>query len=160
MTFKATLLALLMLPQFHEDRASQADKAAQRNGIADAIAAEKLTPDQAAFLVAWGDAETHYSLRIHAGRCAKWECDRGRARGPWQLHRSADMTADTWARMHGIENVRVQAREAARRVRWALRECRGDARGAFALLGGRGCAGSIPGVDARVATFERLRRRM
>ena len=160
MTLKAILLLFGLLPTYREDTPGSPEKRAQQSALSHAIAAEKLTPDQTAFLLAWGDAETRFSLRIGAGRCKPWECDRGRARGPWQLHRDASMTADTWSRMHGLENVPVQAREAAKKVRWALRECRGDVKGAFAVLGGRGCSGTIPGVEGRVEMFRKLRKRM
>lgn len=161
MTIKALLVLLAALPTWREDRFDCPDKLAQRNGIAAAVQAEARTPDEAAFLLAWGQHESAFSLRIGAGRCKPWECDRGRARGPWQLHRDASMTADTWSRMHGLENVPVQAREAAKKVRWALRQCPADrVRGGFRVLGGNGCQKALRGEDERVRTFQKIRKRM
>lgn len=161
MTLKLLLAALLALPHYREDTPGTPEKLAQHSALSAAIRAEARTADEAAFLLAWGDAETHYSLRVHSGRCKPHECDRGRARGPWQLHRDASMSADTWARMHGVENTPLQAREAAKKVRWALRQCPANRIvGAFRVLGGRGCQYELPGENERVAMFERVRRRM
>ncbi len=159
MMLKTILVALALLPRFHEDREA-VGKVVQENAVAAAVAKVTKDPDEAAFLLAWGDAETHYSLRIHEGRCFKWECDRGRARGPWQAHRNS-MTLADWDKMQGVENVDAQARHALKMARWALRECRtrGDARilGAFRLLGARGCNGVLPGEGERLASFKRVR---
>jgi hypothetical protein len=133
------LYLLFSMPLYHEDKPGP-EKTAQLVAIAHAVHKERLTLEQMAFLLAWGEFETHYSLRIHAGECRKWECDpivrKGvrtfRARGPWQSH--------TRELPVGVEWSAAQVADAARRVRWALRECRGDVAGAYAVLGGRGCA--------------------
>jgi hypothetical protein len=163
MTFKAILVALALLPRFHEDREA-VGKVAQEQAIATAVQkAAKGDADVAAFLLAWGDAETHFSLRIHRGQCFKWECDRGRARGPWQLHRNG-MAPELWDKMHGVEHVELQAIEAAKRARWAMRECRvqGLARifAGFRMLGAKGCDRSLPGEQDRVDAFKRVRARL
>jgi hypothetical protein len=159
MMLKAVLVALALLPRFHEDREA-VGKVVQENAIAAAIAKVTSNPDEAAFLLAWGDAETHYSLRIHEGRCFRWECDRGRARGPWQLHRNG-RSLELWDRMHGVDNVDVQAREALKMARWAMNECRmkGDERilSGFRMLGAKGCHGVLPGERDRLAAFKRVR---
>ncbi len=159
MTLKAILLALALLPRFAEDREA-IGKVVQEEHLARAVHKAARNADEAAFLLAWGDAETHFSLRIARGECFKWECDKGRARGPWQMHRNG-MALAQWDRMHGLENIGSQAAQAARLARWALSECRaqGDARvlGAFRLLGGKSCTGSLPGEADRLAAFKRTR---
>jgi hypothetical protein len=160
MMLKGILAVALSLVVFHEDREASAEKTAQLNAIAAAVAEFTKTPDEAAFLLAWGQAETNYSLRIQRGQCRRWECDRGRARGPWQAHRNG-MPLERWERMVGVENTRVQAEQAARHARWALRQCKDDPiRGAFRVLGGNACWKPLKGEEYRVAAFTLARRRL
>lgn len=156
MTLEIILAAVLALPVFHEDAASP-EKSAQ---LAAAVADVARDKDEAAFLIAWGEHETRYSLRIHRGKCKPLECDRGKARGPWQNHRNG-LADDRWSALSGIELTGIQAEEAARRARWALRACPADRiRGAFRVLGGNGCTKALRGEDERVATFKRVRARL
>jgi hypothetical protein len=161
-TLKAILLALALLPRFAEDREA-IGKVVQEEALGRAIAKVSRTADEAAFLLAWEDAETHGSLRIHRGECFKWECDKGRARGPWQAHRNG-MTLEQWDRMIGIANVDAQAAHAAKMTRWALAEChkQGDERilSAFRLLGAKGCNGYLPGERDRLAAYKLVRARL
>ncbi len=160
MTFAFILAAVLALPTYKEDRPVTLEKTQQLNAISAAVLRHAKTADEAAFLLALGDAESKFSLRIHAGNCKPTECDRGRARGPWQLHRNG-MPDEQWDKMHGVENIDEQARVAAARARWALRQCRVDRiRGAFRVLGGVGCTRPIKGEDERVKAFEAMRRRL
>lgn len=161
--------AVLSLPVFFEDRAPElaAAKAEQLKAIADAVRRHARHRDGlldrklAAFVVAWGWHETTYSLRVGDGRCHKWECDRGRARGPWQVHRLT-LPADVWDRMHGLAHLDMQAAEATRRARGALGQCGGDVEGAFRALSGRGCTASLKLGDEqkRVETYRRVRARL
>ncbi len=161
MTYAFILAALLSLPTAKEDRPVTPEKTLQLEAVAAAVHRATKTPDEAAFVLAWGSAETHYSLRIAEGRCLIWECDRGKARGPWQIHRNAAMSAEQWDRMHGVEHIDEQARVAAARARWALRQCKVDRiRGAFRVLGGLGCKRQLKGENERVKAFERMRRRL
>jgi len=168
MTLQAILTALGLLAIFHEDVRGP-EKEAQLNAIAAAVAKVSQTQDEAAFLIAWSNAETHFSLRIAQGDCRRWECDpvrhadgsmTFRARGPWQAHRNG-MSDDSWARMTGIENVEHQAEVAARHARWALSACHetGDARilGAFRLLGAKHCDQAMKGERERLATYRKVR---
>lgn len=149
---RAILLAIIAFPVFHEDTQS-AEKRAQLEAIANAVAAVAQTPDEAAFLLAWGNAETNFSLRIHRGECNRWECDGGRARGPWQAHKNG-MPDERWEKMVGIENIDVQVQQALRHARWALHACPRDRlRGAFRVLAGRACTSPIKGEEQRVSTF-------
>jgi hypothetical protein len=156
---KAVLVAIGLLPVFHED-VGVPGKAEQLSAVAAAVSKVARSPEEAAFLLAWADAESHFSLRVSRGECRRWECDRGRARGPWQNHRNGLSAAD-WDRMHGVENIDFQAERAAKHARWSLRECRmkGDAqiRSAFALLGGKSCSGTLPDIEQRLAAYRRVR---
>jgi hypothetical protein len=143
--------AAVVLSVFREDDPASLDKRAQLTGISYAVAEFARTPEEAAFLLAWGEHETRFSLRVHAGHCRPWECDRGRARGPWQAHRNG-MRAEDWARMVGVENTRFQAERAAMHARWALRQCPGDrVRGAFRVLGGLRCDEPLKGESVHVS---------
>lgn len=163
MTLKAILIALALLPRFGEDREA-VGKVVQEEAIARGVLrASKGDKDLAAFLLAWEDAETHGSLRIHRGECYRWECDHGRARSPWQLHRNA-MSAQRWKLMNGVENTQAQADQAAGMARWALRACnaKGDDRivMAFRRLGALGCNEPLAGEQERLATFKRVRAKL
>jgi len=71
------------------------------------------------------------------------------------------MPEERWSRMIGVENTRVQAEQAAKHARWALRQCPEDrVRGAFRVLGGRACWQSLKGEEKRVADFGRIRARL
>jgi hypothetical protein len=160
MTLKSLLVALSLLPTYREDTAAP-EKSAQLAAMSTAIHAAAKTPDEAAFLIACGRYETAFSLRIHAGQCRPLECDRGRARGPWQVHRNSAMSDAQWDRMHGVENIDEQALVAASRARWALRQCPADrVRGAFRVLGGLGCSRALRGEEQRVAAFRAARARL
>jgi hypothetical protein len=152
----AILVAILAFPIFHEDTQAE-EKRAQLEAIAGAVASVAQTADEAAFLLAWGKSETNFSLRIHRGQCNAWECDGGRARGPWQAHKNG-MPDERWEMMIGIENVEVQAQQAIRHARWALHACPHDrVRGAFRVLAGRSCTSPIRGENERVSTFRWVR---
>lgn len=160
MTFAAVLVALGLLPLAAEDRRPELEpqKSAQYQALAQAMTEAARDRRELAFLIAWGWHETAYSLRIHRNECRRWECDRGRARGPWQLHRNG-LDAQSWDKLAGVENAREQALEAALRARRALRSCP-TVEGAFRHLVGRGCSSPLPGVDKRVATFRRVIARL
>lgn len=159
MMLKAVLAALALVVTPPADRGTP-EQAAQQHVLAASLTAQKLTPDELAFVLAWGQHETHFAVRIHSGNCKRWECDRGRARGPWQLHQNG-MRAEDWNRMHGVENTPMQVARAVRQARWALRQCPDDRiRGAFRVLGARGCGLPLKGEAERVATFGRIRSRL
>lgn len=163
LTLKTLLVALALLPRFGEDREA-VGKLVQEEAIGRAVLhASHGDPELASFLLAWEDAETHGSLRIHRGECYRWECDHGRARGPWQLHQNM-MSAPRWALMIGVENTEAQAEQAARMAQWALRDChaQGDDRivKAFRRLGARGCNEPLKGEQDRLAAFKLVRAKL
>lgn len=120
--------------------------------VAQAIATNARTADEAAFLAAWAEHESHFQRRIANGECRAFECDHGRARGLWQSH--AKPAGNAWDALPG--NIPLQASIAVRHYRWAFRDC-GTTVGAFRRLGGLGCDRPLKGEAKRVASFERAR---
>jgi hypothetical protein len=60
------------------------------------------TATLAAAVVYFGNIESHYAYRIHAGFCKSWECDKGKAVGPWQLQRRDGWSDEYWLSLHGM----------------------------------------------------------
>lgn len=157
--------AMDSLPCFVEDRGDP-DKGAQLDGIAAAIAevsreAPRPPREWAALLLTIGYHESTFSLRIQRGQCKPHECDRGRARSAWQLHKNL-FTAPIWDQLHGIENTRVQVQAASDALKRAYFTCsRSGVPWLQATLNGyagRRCSAEWPGLDQRVSTFNRLNR--
>lgn len=157
--------AMDSLPCFVEDRGDP-DKSAQLDAIALAVAevskdAPRPPREWAALLLTIGYHESTFSLRIQRGQCKPHECDRGRARSAWQLHKNL-FTAPVWDQLHGIENTEVQVRAASDALKRAYFTCsRADVPWLQATLNGyagRRCSAKWPGLDQRVATFGRLQR--
>lgn len=157
--------AMDALPCFHEDRGSP-DKAAQLDAIAAAVAevsrdAPRPPREWAALLLTIGHHESTFSLRIHRGQCKPYECDQGRARSAWQLHKNLH-TAPIWDQLQGIEHTAIQVRAASDALKRAYFTCsRSGVPWLQATLNGyagRRCSAEWPGLDSRVSTFNRLVR--
>jgi hypothetical protein len=157
--------AMDALPCFHEDRGDP-DKSAQLDGIAAAVAevsrdAPRPPREWAALLLTIGYHESAFSLRIQRGQCKPHECDRGKARSAWQLHKNL-YTAPIWDQLHGIEHTAVQVRAASEALKRAYFTCnRSGVPWLQATLNGyagRRCSAQWPGLDQRVSTFNRLSR--
>src|SRR6266576_1369009 len=150
------LIFLLGLPIYQEDVDSLI-KPGQLDTVAGAVA-EVAGGNRrlAALLVVIGHAETGYSLRIHEGHCRPWECDHGRARGPWQTWRNG-MPAEKWAKMRGLQNTKEQASQARVIVENGLRIC-GTPRGAFAHYMGLPCRSQNSLVELRMRLYRRALR--
>jgi hypothetical protein len=157
--------AMESLPCFHEDRGDP-DKSAQLDAIAAAVAevsrdAPRSPREWAALLLTIGYHESTFSLRIHRGQCKPHECDRGKARSAWQLHKNLH-TASMWEQLHGIEHTAVQVRAASDALKRAYFTCsRSGVPWLQATLNGyagRRCSSEWPGLDKRVSTFSRLSR--
>lgn len=166
----AVLAALLTLPTYAEDTGPElaGAKLAQLTAVADAVAeasaAQRIATsrDWAALVVAIGFHESGFSLRIHDGHCRPLECDRGRARGPWQLHRYAEAVT-WWDQMQGVDNVELQAKVVSARMRRGYYTCRGATDWVSATLSGyagRRCGSVWPGLEQRFATWRRVRKSM
>lgn len=86
---------------------------------------------KASFLAAQGDAESGWRLDVSKCRCRQNECDRGKARGYWQVHRAPE-TPDVWSGVCAadVESMTLAARWVLRRYRATSLEC------SFASLGG------------------------
>jgi len=157
--------AMESLPCFVEDRGDP-EKSAQLDAIATAIAevskdAPRAPREWAALLLTIGYHESTFSLRIQRGQCKPHECDHGRARSAWQLHKNL-FTAPIWDQLHGIENTSVQVRAASDALKRAYFTCsRSGVPWLQATLNGyagRRCSAEWPGLDQRVSTFTRLQR--
>jgi hypothetical protein len=157
--------AMESLPCFVEDRGDP-DKTAQLDAIATAIAdvsrdAPRAPREWAALLLTIGYHESTFSLRIQRGQCKPQECDNGRARSAWQLHKNL-FTAPVWDQLHGVENTTIQVRAASEALKRAYFTCsRSGVPWLQATLNGyagRRCGGEWPGLNARVATYTRLLR--
>jgi hypothetical protein len=157
--------AMDALPCFHEDRGDP-DKSAQLDAIAAAVAevsrdAPRAPREWAALLLTIGYHESTFSLRIQRGQCKPHECDRGKARSAWQLHKNL-YTAPIWDQLHGIEHTQVQVRAASDALKRAYFTCnRSGVPWLQATLNGyagRRCSAEWPGLDQRISTFSRLSR--
>ena len=49
-----------------------------------------------ALLLSIGQLESGFSEHVHAGRCKRNECDKGKARSPWQLHENEFVPRVIW----------------------------------------------------------------
>jgi hypothetical protein len=124
--------------------------------VAEAIATVSRNEQEAAALIAQGWVETKWSRAVLEYRCSdlgRLACDRGRARGPWQVHRWCTAT-----------DVVGEARCTLRVMRYGKELCGNRCftpwHGAFAA-----CASLPPdwvGADERVkimkSVLDRLRR--
>jgi hypothetical protein len=167
------LLAISSLPTFKEDVGEffLPKKRAQAEIIAQAIAEVSETTrgwpgskrELASLLLTVAWHETRLSLRIHDGLCKPYECDRGRARGLWQLHAHASLPKERWLAVAGLdlESTRNGAAEAAKALvrsrRLCLRGTNADwVAPTLSAYAGLGCGGSLPDAAERVRTFRRL----
>lgn len=157
--------AVESLPCFVEDRGDP-EKEAQLDQIAAAIAevsrdAPRSPREWAALLLTIGYHESTFSLRIHRGQCKPHECDRGRARSAWQLHKNT-FTAPVWDQLHGIENTRVQVQAASDALKRAYFTCNRSGvpwlQATLNAYAGRRCSAEWPGLGQRVATYQHLVR--
>ncbi len=157
--------AMESLPCFVEDRGDP-DKSAQLDAIAAAIAdvsrdAPRPPREWAALLLTIGYHESTFSLRIHRGQCKPHECDNGRARSAWQMHKNL-FTAPVWDQLHGIENTAVQVQAASEALKRAYFTCSRSGvpwlQATFNAYAGRRCSSEWPGLDQRVSTFKGLQR--
>lgn len=154
---KPLILAfLLYLPMPAEDF-DNPHKPAQLESIAAAIEqAADGNRRLAALLISTGFIETKYSLRIHNGHCASWECDHGRARGPWQVWRNG-MPQKDWTNMRGLGHTEDQALAAKRVLVRGLAMC-GTVRGAIARYVGLPCDARGPTLEKRFEWYQRAYR--
>lgn len=157
--------AMDALPCFHEDRGNP-EKAPQLDAIAAAVAevsqdAPRPPREWAALLLTIGYHESTFSLRIHRGECKPYECDQGRARSAWQLHKNLH-TAPVWDQLHGIEHTAIQVRAASDALKRAYFTCSRSGvpwlQATLNAYAGRRCSSEWPGLDLRVSTFNRLAR--
>ena len=168
------ILKLLMsIPVFSEDRSPDLVEAKRHQVEMVASSIDIATSrvrwsgsreDLARLMVVTLRFESSLSLRIHAGDCRALECDKGKARGPYQQHVTRLVTQSTWERLAGVdqESTNLASLVAARQLAGARHQCAkipGDwVRMTIAAYAGRGCLGWFRGIDQRVEAFHRLER--
>ncbi len=172
----AILAALNSLPIYKEDQGKTELKAAQFETLSTALAqsvdehrnAWIGSPEQlAGVTLTVGYAESGYSLRIQAGDCYAWECDRGRARGLFQMHQSAVQGQHPilWIALPGLDvgSVELSVDQVVRALIRSRKQCGSlERRGkdwlpmTLSAYAGRGCIGGFRGLDERVRTFKRI----
>lgn len=140
---------------------SRKDTPVDARELAEAIAAiPHVNSEWAALVLTIAAHESALSARIARGDCLAHECDGGRAWGLFQMHRNLH-NAEQW----GSPDLGVQALAASRALRSSFYQCGGAKHPDWALrtiraYAGRGCENPLRGEERRMATFERLRRRL
>ena len=118
----------------------------------------------AALMFTVGKHESHFAVNIQAGRCRKHQCAGGRARSWWQ-HERVFLESERWDAIVGLsqEAISQAAILTAERLRSARYQC-ADAddviRATLKAYATSRCDGALPDEDARVATFNAIRRRL
>ncbi len=128
--------------------------------IAKVSAKAPLPPRQwSALLTAIGSLESNYDSEIVAGRCPKWACDRGKAKGAFQNWNVA-IVHDLWPTADG--NIPAQVAMADRVLRRSLTRCQPFAPfpahvfRAYRGGGDRSCSFPAPRESERVAMYAKL----
>ncbi len=147
---------------------SKKDEPVDARELAEAIAAvPKINREWAALILTVAAHESALSARIARGEYRDFEGDsfrnrdgkvQHRAWGLWQAHRNR-LNDAAW----GSPDIGVQTQEAARALRRAFYTCNGGnhphtdwVRSTLTSYSGRNCDATWPGLDKRVATYERI----
>lgn len=159
-----TRAALARVPASKLDR--EPERAELRSANLDAFAREiarvsehaPLPPHQwASLLGSIGGIESNFDTDIVAGRCPKWACDHGRAKGAFQGQRLR-FVADLWDVADGNPVAQVDMADRVLRRTWAT--CQGLGvpipQGAFRSYAGRSCSWPVHREAERVAAYQRL----
>lgn len=111
----------------------------------------------AALLGAIGSNESNFDTEIVAGRCAKWACDHGRAKGAFQNHKLS-FTADLWPVADGNITAQVDMADRTLRRTWGTCTRLGVPFPASAFRGyaGVSCSWPMRGEQQRVNAYLRL----
>jgi hypothetical protein len=124
---------------------------------AEAAHSPKSPHEWARLLTAIAENESRLSERIADGKCGPYECDRGRAKGLWQLHANATNRSE-WAQQDG--NLELQAHLASDQLKRAYWTCHRSGvpwlQGTINAYAGRRCGDQWEGLQARIATYNRL----
>lgn len=109
-------------------------------------------------MLAIAENETRLSARIAEGRCKPAECDHGRAKGLFQIHRNT-LNRDSWAKQDG--DIELQAHLASEQLKRAYWQCHKSGVpwlvGTLNAYAGLNCNNDKwPGLRARLETYRRL----
>jgi hypothetical protein len=149
---------------------SKQDEPVDPQQLATAIAAvPKISREWAALILTVAAHESALSARIARGEYRDFEGDsfrnregkvQHRAWGLWQAHRNK-LNDGAW----GSPDIAVQTEEAARALRRAFYTCNGGGhphadwvRSTLSSYSGRRCDADWPGLDRRLATYQRVLR--
>jgi hypothetical protein len=125
--------------------------------IARVSARAPLPPQKwASLLGAIGGIESNFDTEIVAGRCPKWACDHGRAKGAFQ-NQNVGPVSDLWP--VADNNPRVQVAMADRMLRRTWKQCERFApfpASVFRGYSGHGCHFPVHREAERVAAYQRL----
>ena len=149
---------------------SKLDEPVDARELATAISGvPKITREWAALILTVAGHESALSARIARGEYKDYEGDsfrnregkvQHRAWGLWQAHRNR-LNDGAW----GSPDVGVQTEEAARALRRAFYQCNGGGRphadwvrSTLNSYSGRRCDASWPGLEKRLATYQRVLR--
>lgn len=155
--------AVYSLPRFNEDPDTES-KRAELDAISIAVAkysirAPRPPREWASLILMVWNHESHLSSRIIANDCKPKECDGGRARGGGQVHKNS-LNGAEWDAAPG--NIDIQVKMTSDSLKHAFLNCSkaGVAwdMGTIASYAGKGCSFWWPGGEARLATFDRLKR--
>ena len=118
----------------------------------------------AAVLIVQARRESALRHDVQVGQCRPHECDRGRAKGTWQLHRAPTETVEQWRGYASTELEDVTSAAWRTITLWAGGAYRGRAQGlqlycGFCRLAGYGVCWSDYGVD-RAAEALRVAARL
>lgn len=162
--------AIQALPRCYADRdLPTARKDEQLRTVARAITAATTNRTERTLLVSIAYHESAICHDIHAGFCGPKQCDTDRtgvprARSIYQTHRLGLSDAD-WDALVGTdyEATLLATRHALKQVRRSYAMCKGmpdPLWSTFVAYAGRGCQGRMGDVVSRLATFDRVWRRM
>lgn len=141
MILEEALLAWLMSRPIHKSDIGEVDRLSRLSQVAEAIGVvsggNRL---MAASLLVIADEESAFRRDVQTGNCPAHECDEGRARSAFQLHRPSTVSREAWLSWAGPDyaNIFGAALQASKLLYAGRHKC-GNIEGAMAYYatGGR-----------------------
>lgn len=134
MNLEAAILTWLMQRPVHKSDIGEVDRLSRMSQVAEAVGVvsggNRL---MAASLLVIADEESAFRRDVQTGNCPKHECDEGRARSAYQLHRPSTVSREEWLGWAGPDYHNVLgATIQASRLLYAGRHKCGNLEGAMA----------------------------
>lgn len=158
---EAALFSWLMAQPIHSSDRDEPDRLSRLSQVSEAIGVvsggNRLL---AATLAILAVEESGLRRDVHRGQCPDLLCDRGKARGLWQLHRPPVVSQDVWMGWAGesYQNTLASASQAANMLRAGLSKCK-TTEGALSYYG-TGYTCFWTGAYPRAAKARRLAGRL